>query len=85
MKADGKVTVVNKEGRRVRGFTALLTSINRKQLPLCPQHHSDFEKGVYSAIDVEFLRTIFYNTWIPDSETLKRIFETGEAEISKHK
>ncbi len=43
--------VLNKTGRRLKDFTAL----NRKQPPLCPEHHSQFEKGIFSDLDVEYV------------------------------
>jgi hypothetical protein len=39
-----KFTVVNKHGRRVQGLSALLSSMNRKQLPLCSHHHLELNE-----------------------------------------
>lgn len=50
-KTMGVRTVLYRKGRRVKGIQAFLTSINRKQLPLCKAHHLEFEKGIFSDLD----------------------------------
>jgi len=52
---DGKTSVLNRAGRRVKGSTALLSAMNRKQLPLCSMHHILFERGEFSDLDTTFL------------------------------
>ena len=47
----GKFSVLDRKGRRVKGLPAVLTSINRKQLLLCHEHHLDFESGKYHPLD----------------------------------
>jgi len=74
---ENKFTIVNKHGRRIQGFAALLSAINRKQLPLCSKHHSEFEKGNFSNLDRVFLKNL-YNTEIPDNEHLRKVFGTHE-------
>jgi hypothetical protein len=68
------MSISNSQNRRISGRTALLSAINRKQLPLCSLHHREFEKGNFSDLDVHFLHEI-YKTNIPDNETLKKIFQ----------
>lgn len=70
---ENKFTVVNKHGRRVQGLAALLSTMNRKQLPLCSKHHLEFERGNFSNLDEVFLKSI-YNIEIPDNEHLRKIF-----------
>lgn len=77
---DGQLTVVNLQGRRVTGKSALLSALNRKQLPLCKKHHLEFEKGNFSKLDTEFLKEI-YVTKIPDNEKLYEVFSRGSMEI----
>lgn len=68
-----KFTVVNKHGRKVQGRSALLSSMNRKQLPLCSHHHLEFERGYFSDLDRSFLKNL-YNIEVPDSEQLRKVF-----------
>jgi hypothetical protein len=42
---DEKTSILDKYGRRVKGSAAVLSSINRKQVPLCPKHHLEMEKN----------------------------------------
>ena len=44
-------TVLDRKGRRVKGIQAIMTSVRRKQLPLCKTHHLEFEKGIFSELD----------------------------------
>ena len=74
---DGKISVRNRAGRRVKGNIALLSAINRKQLPLCTMHHILFECGEFSDLDTTFLNKIF-NVKIPDNTILRQVFTTGE-------
>ena len=74
---DGKYSITNKSGRKIQGLAALLSAMNRKQLPLCSKHHLEFEKGNFSDLDKEFLKNI-YNTEVPDNEQLYKVFTTGE-------
>ena len=41
---DGKVTVKGKK-RAISGYEAIMYSLNRKQIPLCPRHHKELHKG----------------------------------------
>lgn len=49
--SNGIMSVINKKGKRVSGIAAVLTTVRRKQLPLCAKHHLEFEKGNYSQLD----------------------------------
>jgi retron-type reverse transcriptase len=55
---NGMRSVVDKKGRRVSGINAILTSIRRKQLPLCKVHHLEFEKGKFSDLDYSKLNDV---------------------------
>lgn len=70
---EDKFTIVNKHGRKIQGLAALMSAINRKQLPLCTKHHIEFEKGVFSNLDKTFLKSI-YNIEIPDNTHLHKVF-----------
>jgi hypothetical protein len=74
---ENKFTIVNRHGRRIQGIAALLSAMNRKQLPLCSKHHVEFEKGNFSNLDKVFLKSI-YNIEIPDNEHLREAFGTHE-------
>jgi retron-type reverse transcriptase len=45
-KNDG-ITVLTTRGKRVKGLAALLSSLNRKYIPLCSKHHLEFEAGQF--------------------------------------
>jgi len=68
--------VLSKTGRPIKGFTALMSALNRKQLPLCPEHHSEFEKGTFSDLDADYCEQLL-NTKIPDGDKLRSVFTTG--------
>lgn len=76
---DGKISVLNRSGRRIKGNKALLSAISRKQLPLCKMHHLLFERGEFSNLDASFLNPI-YNTKIPENNILRQVFMTGQYE-----
>jgi len=78
----GMVTVLNKKGKRVKGLPAILTAINRKQLPLCKKHHLEFETGKYSVLDDKYMSSL-YNTKIPDSKTLNSVLRFGSYDKKK--
>ena len=45
--------------KRLSGISAILSAVNRKQIPLCSRHHLEFEVGKYSPLDVNFLKKIY--------------------------
>lgn len=79
---ENKSTVVNKHGRRIKGVTALMSTMNRKQLPLCKMHHLEFENGKFSNLDPVFLKSI-YNIEIPDNKHLHKVFGSPKS-TTKH-
>lgn len=74
---DGRVSILTRSGRRVKGVAGLLSAINRKQLPLCEKHHREFESGVYSELDLRFISDAL-NLRTPDSAVLAEAFARGE-------
>lgn len=56
---DGKVIVVTSNNKRLSGLSAVLSAVNRKQIPLCSFHHLEFEVGNYSLLDSGFFKKIY--------------------------
>lgn len=56
---NGKITVLTSNNKRLSGISAILSAVNRKQIPLCSRHHLEFEVGKYSPLDVDFLKKIY--------------------------
>lgn len=61
VKNNGLRTVLNRKGRKVKGIQAIMTSVKRKQIPLCKAHHLEFEKGVFSELDYNKLNNVLNN------------------------
>jgi len=80
---DGKISVLDIKGNRVTGVAAVLTTLNRKQLPLCTKHHLEFEKGVFSNLDFKKLRGVLGNIPKPNEGDLLPIFEGRDYTVSK--
>ena len=80
---DGKVSVLDIKGKRVTGLAAILTTLNRKQLPLCPKHHLEFEKDAFSNLDFEKLRRVLGSIPKPNDGDFRPIFEGKDFTISK--
>jgi len=57
--SNGKISVLTANNKRLSGISAILSSVNRKQLPLCSLHHLEFETGKYSSLDVNHLKKIY--------------------------
>lgn len=57
--SNGKISVLTANNRRLSGINAILSAVNRKQLPLCSLHHLEFETGKYSPLDVNHLKKIY--------------------------
>ena len=81
---DGKISVLNRSGRRIKSSKALLSAMNRKQLPLCKMHHLLFERGEFSNLDASFLNPV-YNIKIPENNVLRQVFMTGQYEKDSKK
>jgi hypothetical protein len=56
---NGKIIVLTSNNKRLSGISAILSAVNRKQIPLCSRHHLEFEVGKYSSLDVDFLKKIY--------------------------
>lgn len=50
----GKVSVVTRKGRRVTGTDAFAVAFNRKQIPLCTEHHRDLHQKKISFKDINW-------------------------------
>jgi Type II intron maturase len=56
---NGKITVLISNNKRLSGISAILSAVNRKQIPLCSRHHLEFEVGKYSPLDVDFFKKTY--------------------------
>lgn len=54
-----KISVLTSNNKRLSGIDAILSAVNRKQIPLCFSHHLEFEIGNYSLLDKDFLSKIY--------------------------
>jgi hypothetical protein len=79
---DRGTSILNDKGRRVTGTSTVLSAMNRQQLPLCRDHHLDFEKGVYHELDTTYLKGAF-STKVLDSVVAEQLFKGGEARLLK--
>jgi hypothetical protein len=68
---------MSKSGKRVTGLGALMSAIGRKQIPLCKEHHAQYDKGVYSALDDKILAKLYRRVHIPPMRKTPRGFRTG--------
>lgn len=65
----------------MKGVPALLTALNRKQLPFCHEHHLDFEMGKYHPLDYSKLSFVLNRNSqglklpMPKDGDLKPIFD----------
>lgn len=57
--SNGKISVLTSNNKRLSGISAILSSVNHKQIPLCSLHHLEFETGNYSSLDTLFLKKIY--------------------------
>lgn len=80
---DGIISVLDMKGNRVTGLAAVLTSINRKQIPLCRKHYLEFESGVFSPLDYSKLNKVFSNIPKPKLGDFKPIFDGEDYTIEK--
>lgn len=53
-----KIEMLTSNNKRLSGISAILSAVNRKQIPLCSLHHLEFETGNYSPLDVDFFEKI---------------------------
>jgi retron-type reverse transcriptase len=82
---DGIISVLDMKGNRVTGLAAVLTSINRKQIPLCRKHHLEFESGVFSPLDYSKLNKVLLNIPKPKLGDFKPIFDGEDFTTEKKK
>jgi len=75
--SDGGTSVIDRKGKRVKGLPAILTMLNRKQLPLCRKHHLEFEKGIFSNLDTGKLKSVLGKVPTPKNSDFKPVF-TGD-------
>ncbi len=52
-----------------------MTSINRKQLPLCRKHHLEFEAGKFSPLDYSKLSSVLGKIPKPKDSDFEPIFK----------
>jgi hypothetical protein len=81
--SDGSTSVVDRKGRRVKGLPAILTMLNRKQLPLCRKHHLEFEKGIFSNLDTDKLKSVLGKVPTPKNSDFKPVFAGDSYSIEK--
>jgi hypothetical protein len=80
---DGSTSVIDRKGKRVKGLPAILTMLNRKQLPLCRKHHLEFEKGIFSNLDTGKLKSILGKVPAPKNSDFKPVFAGDPYSIDK--
>lgn len=56
---NGKITGLTSNSKRLSGIGAILSAVNRKQIPLCSYHHLEFEIGNYSPLDISFFKKMY--------------------------
>lgn len=78
------ININDVKGKLVKGISAILSAIEKKQLPFCNQHHQEFEKSIFSSIDTDFLNNLF-DTKIPNSFELQKAFEIGQYTLENSK
>nr|AVR57718.1 hypothetical protein [Halamphora calidilacuna] len=57
--SSGKINVLTSNNKRLSGIGAILSAVNRKQIPLCSFHHLEFEIGNYSPLDTDFISKVY--------------------------
>lgn len=73
---NGIITVIDKKGEQVKGLKAVLTSINRKQLPLCRFHHIEMEEGKYHELNKNIINEVLNKNSIKYSLKMPKDFKT---------
>lgn len=80
---DGTTSVLNIKGERVRGLAAIMTSLNRKQLPLCRKHHLEFEAGEFSPLDYSKLTSVLGKIPKPKGSDFEPVFKGENFSLDK--
>ena len=73
---DGKISVLNHFGRRIKSSKVFFSTTNRKQLVLCKIHHLLFKRGEFYDLYASFLNSI-YNSKISKNDALRQVFMRG--------
>lgn len=80
---NGIVSIVDTKGDRVVGLSAILGSINRKQIPLCRKHRLKFQSGLFFPLNFSKLNKILSNVTKPKRGDFKPIFNGEDYVIDK--
>ena len=80
---NGIVSIVDIKGDRVVGLSAILASINRKQIPLCRKHCLKFESGLFFPLNFSKLNKTLSNITKPKQGDFKSIFNGEDHVIDK--
>ena len=83
--SDNTTSVIDRKGKPVKGLLAILTMLNRKQLPLCRKHHLEFEKRIFSNLDTGKLKSVLDKvpTPSPKNSDFKPVFAGDSYSIEK--
>jgi len=81
--SNNSTSVIDRKGKRVKGLPAILTMLNRKQLPLCRKHHLEFEKGIFSNLDTVKLKSVLGKVPTPKNSEFKPVFDGDPYSIEK--
>ncbi len=46
---------IRKSNKKATGFTKLMSKLNRKQIPVCPECHTQIHNGKYDGISLKDL------------------------------
>jgi len=57
---------VRKMGQKTRGFDAVMSKLNRKQIPVCKTCHADIHNGRYDGLGLSDLA--YDPRWKPDRD-----------------
>jgi Type II intron maturase/Reverse transcriptase (RNA-dependent DNA polymerase) len=86
---NGMISVLSRDGKRVTGLAAVLTSLNRKQIPLCHKHHLDFEAGRFHPLDYSKISSVLnrnsttFKISMPKDGDFKPIFDGKDYTLHK--
>lgn len=80
---NGIVSIVDIKDDRVVGLSAILASINRKQIPLCRKHCLKFESGLFFPLNFSKLNKTLSNITKPKQGDFKSIFNGEDHVIDK--
>lgn len=86
VKKNGLRTVLNRKKVRVKVIQAIMTSVRRKQLPLCKAHHLEFEKSIFSELEYNKLNNVLNkkaSLFFPTN--FKSVFEGKSYEMKSFK